>query len=260
MNSKIVIVIPFCKNDGAQAEQLCDWIYQLNDGKPKGHVLLVASGDTHPEMVTKVQIAAEVAFQTVTIFVESSSAAPMRIPERVNKLFRELSEFYSSHFNWPFLLLEPDAIPVLPDWMEQIVAAYEDQPKRFLGSFMQYAGPDKALKLCLARVGVYPANAAVTLKSFCGVPVPFNMVAGDTVIPMANKTWLIQQMEIKDVADLEKINPASVIVHGDKKGILLNSLQNPKTEGGAKEPVAPKRESNNPATRFKKKTEPAAVV
>ena len=253
---KLLIVIPFCKTDGAQAEQLCDWIFQLNESVPIGHVLLVAAADVHPELMTKVQLAAEVAFNTVTIFRDGGNTAPTK-NEKINRMILNASEFVAKHFNWPFVLLEPDSVPLKPEWIEAIATAYESQPKRFLGSFMQFQAADKSNKLCLARSGVYPVNAADTLRAFCGTAAPFNMLAGETIIPMANKSGLFQQLEIKDVADLAKVRPDAVVVHGDKRSILLTSLQ--PAEKSPESTEAPKPPPARPLRGAAKKSAAAAA-
>lgn len=223
--NKILIVIPFCKGDGAMAEKLVDFIFFLNGRQSRGHCLLVPSGDVHAELVTKVQLAAEVAFESVTMCPNSNPApAPTKF-EGTNRAFLSAATFINANFKWPFLFLEPDCVPLQSHWLESLAESYRAQPKRYMGPIMKYVTPDKTEKLFLARVAVYPTDAVNDLKQYCGTPQEFSLMAGDNLVKMASKSQLFQQMQYKDAADKTKLRPDTVLLHGDKKGQLMTMLR-----------------------------------
>lgn len=220
--NKILTVIPFSKGDGALAERLVDWIYFLNGKQPRGHCLLVASGDTHAELVTKVQLSAEVAFESVTVFVDKVNPVPSQPKiERVNRMFLSVATFVGANFKWPFLFLPPDCVPLKSQWLETLAESYRAQPKRFMGSFLKYEGE----KICLSRVAIYPRNAVADLRQYCTMPGAFNLMAGQILVNMACKSKLFQQLEYRGDGDKAKIRPDAVLLHGDKKGQLIALLR-----------------------------------
>lgn len=223
--NKILIVIPFCKGDGAMAEKLADWIFFLNNRQARGHCLLVPSRDVHDEMVTKVQLAAEVAFESVSTFHNAFSKPSPPKAEAANRAFIGAATFVNENFKWPFLFLEPDCVPLQSHWLESLAEAYRSQPKRYMGPIMKYTLPDKTEKLFLARVAVYPPDAVNDLKQYCGTPQEFSLMAGENLVRMSAKSQLFQQMQYKDGADKAKLRSDAVLLHGDKKGQLMSVLR-----------------------------------
>src|ERR1035437_1325445 len=223
--NKILIAIPFCKGDGAMAEKLCDWIFFLNGKQSRGHCLLVPSGDIHAELVTKVQLAAEVSFESVSVCPNTTpTPAPTKF-EGTNRAFLNAATFVNTNFKWPFLFLEPDCVPLQSHWLESLSEAYRSQPKRYMGPIMKYTLPDKTEKLFLARVAVYPPDAVNDLKQYCGTPQEFSLMAGENLVRMSAKSQLFQQMQYKDGADKAKLRSDAVLLHGDKKGQLMSVLR-----------------------------------
>lgn len=221
---KILTVIAFHKGDGAQAEKLCDWIFSLNNRQTRGHCLLVAASDTHAELVTKVQLAAEVAFKSVVVHVEKSNPPQTnQKSERVNKMFLEAADFVHANYRWPFLFLEPDCVPLKAGWFESIENAYHNQPKHYMGMFLRFKNPDRT---CLSRMAVYPNHATTDLKMFCIGAAPFNMAAGQTLIAKASKNPLFQHLEVRSEEDASKVRPDAALLHHDKKGWIIRQLRN----------------------------------
>lgn len=207
------------------AEKLCDFIYFLNHKAARGHCLLVPSGDVHAELVTKVQLAAEVAFESVTVCPNSNpDPAPTKF-EGTNRAFLSAATFVNANFKWPFLFLEPDCVPLQPHWLESLAESYRAQPKRYMGPIMKYSLADGIEKHFLARVAVYPPDAVNDLKQYCGTPQEFSLMAGENLVKMASKSELFQQMQYKDTDDKSKIRSDRVLLHGDKKGLLMSALR-----------------------------------
>jgi hypothetical protein len=221
--NKLLVIIPYCTNDGAQAERLIDFIFTLNDRNPSGHCLLVAAPEVHAEMKTKIQISAEVTFETSSMIEIGAWSKPSVIkPQKTNEIFEFAAKYIHEHSDWPFLWLEPDCAPLKAGWLDTLTAAYFNQPKKFFGSFMQFKlkrGDEEIKKICMARVGIYPNDAADIMKLDFNSITPFEFPTCDRVIPKATKTWLIQQSNYRLATD--KIKGESVLLHSDKNGLLL---------------------------------------
>ena len=244
MNPKILVVVPFCKGDSDQAEKLCDWIYQLNGCQPEGHALLVASGDTHKEVVAKVQMAAEVSFLNVTVFEDKANSDIAPKIQRINRAIIGAADFVARHFNWPFLWLEPDAFPSKQEWLEQLAETYFSQPKKFMGPFMQYLDKDKKEHICTGRVAVYSPDAVNILRPFTATAVPFNIMGQEKLTAVSSKSQLFQEMVINSADDLIKMRTESVIVHSDKKGVFLTKMRDAAASETPEPPEDTRREAD----------------
>lgn len=233
--TNLLIVIPACADDAPRAEQLLDWIYQLNGRQPQGHVLLAYAHDVHAEMKTKLRICADLAFEGVSEF--QATNRPLPIPEAkpielktkvefVNNLWNQTAKFVAGHYRWPWLYCEPDCVPTNPNWIKTLADAYASQPKKMMGSWMRRKS-GASDELFMARTGIYHLGAHAELNRFIGSP-PFEWASGPHVIPRCAKTKLIQQLAYD--GDFSKVKPEAVLVHGDKGGRLIEHLRNNKVE------------------------------
>lgn len=218
---KLLITIPFTTDNAVLAERLCDWIFQLAKRKQSGHCLLVCDQQVHAEMREKVKIAAEVAFVTVDLVVATVSQIPKQIPSHfwTNLMFRHASEHVSKSCRWPWLWMEPECVPVRDGWVGEISEAYEDQPKRYLGTKMAIDG-----STFMARVGVYPPSAFYDFKD-ADQSSPFETLSGSKIVPKLGRTKLFQHLKIQDEEDVAKIREESCVVVGDSVGILIEKLR-----------------------------------
>ena len=81
----------------------------------------------------------------------------------------------------------------------------------------------------MARVGCYPANAAMKMFAQDG-KAAIELLAAHVVGPRMTPTKLIQPLLIHEDADLDKVRPDAVLVHGDKQGKLLQKINNQLTD------------------------------
>jgi hypothetical protein len=220
----LLIVIPFTAHDAPLAERLCDWIFEQAGRKPRGHCLLVSAADVHQEMAVKVQIAAEVAFETAEMIVAPEPGSVV-LSEIANQLFKFAGDYIIRHYRSPWLLLDPAAVPLRQSWREQLAQAYESQPKRYLGGHLQFepAVKDQPAKLCLARCSVYPANAIGDLAAHCTGSAPFQIAGAQTTLSRSTKSRLVQEW-VYD-GDPTKLRPDAVVLNSDKSGRLIEHLR-----------------------------------
>lgn len=220
----LLIAIPFTAETAPLAERLCDWIYYLSGRVTKGHALLVAAADVHKEMCAKTSIAAEVAFETSELIVAPEAGTPS--PTAVsNQVFKFAGDYIVRHFRCPWLWMEPQCVPLKPDWREQLIAAYSAQPKRYMGSHLRLSAATAGLpeKLCLARCSVYPADAINDMSPFCDAPAPFQIVAAQYILSRSTKSRMIQ--EFSYIGEQSVIRPDACVLNGDKSGDLIEQLR-----------------------------------
>jgi hypothetical protein len=219
---KILIVLGFSAGDAMQAERLLDYIAILNGKVPHGHCLLAAAPDTHAETQTKIKIAAKVAFESVELLaVPWPAVAHTSKVEAVNYLWWSAATHAARCYQWSFLWLEPDALPLKASWLDDLAAVYYQQPKRYLGSIL--ASPDGKTR-SLSRVAIYPRGAGGELKEFATGKVPFEMAAAAMIVPRAEKTKLLQQLAFTAETDRKLIRDNAVLLHSDKQAVLLSAL------------------------------------
>lgn len=220
----LLVTIPLTADTAPLAERLCDWIYYLSGRVTKGHALLVAAADVHKEMCAKTSIAAEVAFETSELIVAPEIGTPS--PTMVaNQMFKFSGDYIVRHFRCPWLWMEPQCVPLKPDWREQLMAAYVAQPKRYMGAHLRLAAAtDKSPeKLCLARCSIYPPDAIADMSPFCDAPAPFQLASAQHILSRSTKSRLIQELAYN--GDQSKIRPDACALNGDKVGELIEQLR-----------------------------------
>ncbi len=220
----ILTVISFTADNAPIAERLCDWIFHLSGRNQKGHALLVAAADVHKEMCAKTSIAAEVAFESSELIVapDIGTQSPVAV---ANQMFKFSGDYIVRHFKCPWLWLEPNCVPLKPDWREILSAAYDSQPKRYMGSHLRLSpmAADSPERLCLSRCSIYPYDAIGDMSPFCDAPAPFQISSAQQVLSRSTKSRLIQELIYSN--DPSKVRPDACVLNGDKSGELIEHLR-----------------------------------
>jgi hypothetical protein len=213
---KLLTVIPCCKNDAARAEQLIDMIFQLEDRQAKGHCLLVCSPDVHPEMRAKLKISASLAFESVELF-DQIEIITLTKHEQCIEMLRQTAKHIFNNYTWPWLWLEPDCLPLVPGWLDKLASTYENQPRRYMGLKMQSSGIT-----FLSRLAIYPYNALVDIEQAVAVGTPLDQITVNKSLNCRMFQWLA----VNELSDSEKVRPDAVLLHHDKRGVLLDWVIN----------------------------------
>lgn len=218
--NNLLVVLGVSANDSVQAERLLDLCAIYANKIPRDSILIAAAPDLHGEVKTKLRIAAEIGFASVEVLeVGWPKVAYTTKSEGTNNLWFEAAIHAARCYQWPFLWLEPDAVPLRATWLDELTAAYYAQGKRYFGSVMS----DGKLS-CLGRVAIYPRGSGGELKEFCAGKAAFELAAGNIVVPRSGKTKLIQQLAFTKDTERSKIREGAVIAHHDKEGVLLSQL------------------------------------
>lgn len=222
----ILPVLAYSHADRPQAAKLLDLIAILKGKKPSGHILLVAAPDTTPEGRKHMEIAASIGFQVYHhLPVPWPKEAPRGKPEGVNRVMQFAAAFIEKHFRVPFLWLEPDCVPTCPGWLTVIEGEYYRQPHRMMGSHLRKpTDGEQPEKWMLDKVAVYPPNYSQDIHSLDPVKGLIAGQLGKTQIHKSSKSDVFQVLNIERPEDLEKISPKAALIHGDRRGILLQKM------------------------------------
>jgi hypothetical protein len=134
-------------------------------------------------------------------------------PAAANLTFRAVARQMYELYKNPWLLLEPDAVPLRASWLEELAREYALSPRPLLGSLIDNEAPTDGLpKKYLSAISVYPQNLYARLDAlwkdarFNGPTKPpkvgvaqwqngvraWDMLAADFLVPRAQHTALIQ--------------------------------------------------------------------
>jgi len=220
---KTLIALPFCADNAVQAEKLLDYLHHSNAGLHES-VLLVAGADVHGELRERIKITAGLVFKRVyEMELRPMADAQSAKFIQINNAFRQTAEYIALNFVWPFLWLEPDVVPVYGSAIMDLAKQYEEQPKGYFGTQMKILNEAKEERFFMARVGFYPNNAHAQIFTPDIQRGPFEISAGDAIFPRMTPTKAIQQTSILTEADMSKVRPDALLVHGDKHGYYLRS-------------------------------------
>lgn len=209
----LLFVIPFYQENAEQAENLVDWIYWLNDKKPKGQALILADFDVHAEMRERLKISAELAFESCD---HQRFTSRLGDGNKINQTFRRAAEYIKGAYRCPFFWLEPDSVPVLKGWQKVISSAYEGQIKRYCSGVVTVEESRH-----LSRHGAYPPNAIDDVAKWLDDKKNFNVVSGEGLIWRSSPMNLVQELD----TGITIYNPQTAIIHGDKDGLFLKSVK-----------------------------------
>lgn len=159
-------------------------------------------------------------------------------PRGANSLWQTAA----AHVNEPWFFLEPDAVPLKPDWLDTIANAYKTCGKPFMGCIVENKNPSFPPRY-LAGNAVYPANARDIINPFLWNDGPaFDIAPANDVVPLSAHTNLIQNVwgehklpptfeAVKTPSSpvnaftLDQLHHESVLFHRNKDGSLIRLLR-----------------------------------
>lgn len=234
----MLAVIPFCRSDVQQALDLLKWIGQLGNC-PQHSVLLVTPPDTAWYLCLHMQELGSAAFRDCTLLMPERTTQGW--PQEANILWKMTAQYCHEHKTGPWLWLEPDAIPLKPNWLDLLQAAYSANARPFMGAIITGIARNNGLPATyMNAVAVYPEDA---IASYMVAPRPnetFDFSNAARVLPHAANTPLIQCIWGKfeqapvfaeqaipgtHVFCLNQLHPEAVLFHRNKDGSLLRLLQ-----------------------------------
>ena len=239
--NKLIVALPYCSRDHAEATRLLNWIKEL-DTKVDHHLLLVA--DNAVPLDTKKALDA----LGRSIFTSAETIMP-QCPSPVNGnyhppaavMFERTASHIDSCYNWNWFWMEPDCVPLKPGWLDSLAEGYDNCAKRFMGALtkIQQEGIPPTVMYATA---VYPNCAHQELRQFCDGKSAFDMAFSNYVVPRAANTPLLfhrfgtpadvptfreskTPTDGPNVGTLDLIPKEAVLFHRNKDGTLIDLLR-----------------------------------
>jgi hypothetical protein len=243
--NNLLVVIPYHGGDLEIAKKLIEWIVELGDCKPHS-LLLAADSGISQDVMRELMDLARPAFVSVRTMIV---AVPRPTSEQKvwapNVVFLAVARQVNENYKFPFLFLEPDAIPISKGWLNEIATAYAESPKRFMGSVIKQVGQIGLPAEYLNGVAVYPNDAIDVFENIQAVKTSeqaFDIGSAVQVLPKAAHTTLIHHFwgekdlppvfveslapgAPKNHVTMGFIKPGAVVFHRSKDGGLINLLR-----------------------------------
>lgn len=261
------VVIGFVEREIPRVLQLLAHMATLSGRIDRTLYLLPCKG-VRSEEITK---AAQLAFVDVQLIDDNEGVtSDWRSDDKVrdaagpNSLFRQAAWFFFLKRDLgPWLWLEPDCVPLSPDWCDRLEQAYRASGKPFLGTVMHWKQGGTAPDAYLNGVAVYPQNAIALApelvtrtmwEQFPEKEIAFDIAGGNAVHRQAHATDLIQ-LEYRGDGE-PSARPGAVLFHGDRSGKLLEEIS--RKEGDAQCSPDPIPVTSNGAVKSEPETAPDA--
>ena len=153
-------------------------------------------------------------------------------PISCNAAFEFIGRIAESEFKAPFLFMEPDAVPLCKEWIDQIEAEYKSCGKPFMGDFVNTQAYDhlKGVPNHMSGIAVYTNFLSYNAPSIFRNEInAWDIVSAKDVVPRMHRTNLIHHdfdtkndKWRKHNVDASCVKDGAVIYHPDKKGVLFN--------------------------------------
>lgn len=227
----MLVVISFYKGDLEQARSLAGRMAEL--GPYPGHKLLTlrdTSADENPFNGPD-----RCGFDAVREIVITDTY--QKWPESPNQAFRTAAVAieYSTKPE-PWLLIEPDVVPILKGWLDAIADAYNRSEKPFFGAFVPgFVGTDEQGQPVhvpdhMSGVAVYPGDVKTQAgAATIAMEIPWDVEGATQIVPKMQATNLIQHnwrpppFDSLDAVRSE-LKPETVLYHKDKSGKMAMFL------------------------------------
>lgn len=220
--SEIMVVLCFCSKDSQLMIKMVDWMGFME--MPKTHDCFL-SYDTNvsPRDAELVRQYALEVFNEVRVHCYPK-AKNDNWPQGPNYAFQQTASFINSHINQPWLFLEYDQIPLVPDWLIQLQEEYDVCGLPFMGHIVNRLGH-------MNGGGVYPHDfASICPEAMSCTDIAFDWAMRHYVVPRccpAND--LIEQTEsrpFRTVDDVRvRVRNGTILFHQSKDGTLIDRLK-----------------------------------
>ncbi len=224
----MILVIAFCQKDKATTVRLANWIAELG-GTSRHDLLLAFHEDTTPDPIHEIL---KPHFNHVGGFKISDSETTY--PAIANIMWHECVKTVADQFNVPWFWMEPDAVPLVPEWLDKIEDEYLAAKKPFM--LDKVITPTRSHN---SGVGVYPGRVRdYTIRLWELSNIPWDVFLAEEFTPFTHHTALIHDKFYRvwedpnsgppifpDAASLSIIEPGAVLFHRNKDGSLMDRLR-----------------------------------
>ena len=243
--NRLLVTICYHPGDLEITRKLLNWIVELGDCHP--HSLLLAADSAIPQdtMREVMDIARPVFASVRTMIVTVPKPTAEQKVWAPNVTFLAVANQVKQNYKFPFLFLEPDAIPLTTAWLQEISHAYHNTPARFMGSIVKQTGQPGLPAQYLNGVAVYPNDAIDVFENIQLVKSSeqaFDIGSAAQVVPKSVNTPLIAHYygtkemppvfveakspdSPKNHVTLDFVPKGAVVFHRSKGGELINLLR-----------------------------------
>ena len=241
----MLCVLPVYAGDLFLLLNLLRWIKEL--GGCAGHsALIVADAGLPWDRCQTAARLAEASFDSVQVITNGQT-----VPGWVagsNSLWLTAARHAEACNVNGWLWLEPDAVPLRKDWLDELEAAWKNVRGKFMGALYQCSQASLPHSM-MSGVAIYPHDAAnfypAGTEAFdvqLSRAVPEQIDATELIqhfwgLPGVPPTFRITKKNAPLHAfTLEKLDPAAVVFHRQKDGTLIDMLR---SRAGFSEPMQP---------------------
>lgn len=222
------------ENDIGATIRLLEWMEDLG-GCQKHDLVIVADAATNwPQVDFALKVGGRI-FKTTHLVTNKKSVIGWI--EGPKSLVLELFQ-YMSQVDQATLLMDSDAIPLVPGWLDQIEMEYRQSGKPYMGHVFNCDQPGLPARL-MSPIAVYPPDA-IELKSAIEQGHHWDVSMTEIVVPKCHETKLIHHLFGEflrpptfaekgipgtDVFEPSNIPTGAVVFHRNKDGTLINLLR-----------------------------------
>lgn len=213
------------------------WIKQLG-GCPDHDAVIVADAGMEARSVFALKDQASLSFKSVEIITTEESVQGWIAG--ANALFLTAAHFAQTK-NQSWLWMEPDAVPLKPNWIDTLELHYRAKVAHYMGALVKCEDP-RLPKIHLPGVSVYPSSAYYELVATVrgNTDKAFDISTAHISVPQTTESDLFQALwgEMNNpptfaekrihgtgTFDLEFLNPKAVLFHRSKNGTLIELLR-----------------------------------
>lgn len=229
----MIVVYPFSTVDQDLALKNARWMNEL--GGCKGHQVLVCyDARCNPETVEAIGQELLKCFDKV--FRLEAKLEYDGWPQGANYFFRLSTTWLQNNLQFPyFLWMEPDAIPMQPDWIDMLEAEYLRGRKPFMGDRVDLRETKPEVPLHMSGIGIYENPIYKRAgEAYRAHDVAWDIAAKDQIVPNAFWTKLIEHAwkhpKFTSIDEIgTQIRPECVLFHSSKDGSLIELLRRGRT-------------------------------
>ncbi len=230
----MLCVFPVCRADVFLLFNLLKWIKQLG-GCPGHTALIVADAGMEWDHCSALINAANESFDNSRVITNEQPVAGW-IPGS-NSLWRTAARYCQIAGVKRWLWLEPDAVPLKPDWAVELELRSNFFPNRYLACLYpsDFLGVGRTM---MSGIAVYPTNAILDLpdNDNGAFDVQLSRTVSAVHTPLIQHFWGQPDLpptfraaklpgSPKHVFTLEKLGPDAVVFHRNKDGTLIDLLR-----------------------------------
>lgn len=227
-------VFPFFSQDVERLHTLLRWIDHLGGCKLHKAVLVADAGTPYQPCAMAKKLA-DKCFNEVHCI--SNPKTVKGWPAGPNSLFWAAANFCEE----PWLLMETDAVPLVPGWLNAIEVEYKQAKKPWMGNKYSGLNSQNGMPMvALSGVAVYPGKVSGSMKLEDGQP--WDMTNRELMLDNSHTTNLIQHFygehglpptfverkgndTPRNAFTLDNIHKDAVLFHRNKDGTLIELLQ-----------------------------------